>query len=174
VLFLSDHIAIKALTYVYSSAHSHCMAVSCELHIHTPYTLEKRPQNRPERWRKFIFSPGNTTLILRFSIPITQLLYSNTSVHGQSVYEFSLAKNSQISARFPISKPVSLMTSYLSQTGHCSWRILLATVAFRISWNVQKVTAFLSGLRRRNNIAALLITLTGQLWSPVFSVLSIL
>jgi hypothetical protein len=46
----------------------------------------------------------------------------NTSLHGQSVYEFSLAQNSQ--------NPVSLMTSYLSQTGYCSWCLLLAIVAF--------------------------------------------
>jgi len=161
VLFLRDHIAIKALTY--SSTHSHCMVVSRKLHINTHYTLKKRLQNRPERWRNFIFSPGNITPILRLSAPIKQLLYSNTSVHGQSVYEFSLAQNSQISACFPISKPVLLMTSYLSQIGHYSWRLLLAIVAFRISWNVQKFTAFLSGLRRSSSIAALLITLAAQL-----------
>jgi hypothetical protein len=172
VFFLSDHIAIKALTY--SSTHLHCMAVSCELHIHTPYTLQKMPQNRPERCRKLLFSAGNITPILRLSIPITLLLYSNTSVYGHSVYDFSLAQNSQISARFPISKPVSLMTSYLSRTSHCSWRHFLAIVALRFSWNEQKVTAFLSGLRRSSSIAELLITLAAQLWIPVFSMLPIL
>jgi len=47
VLFLSDHIAIKALTY--SSTHSHGTTVSCDLHFHIPYTLQKRP---PEPTRK--------------------------------------------------------------------------------------------------------------------------
>jgi hypothetical protein len=121
VLFLSDHIAIKALTYEYTSMHSHCLAVRCELHIHTPHTLQMRPQNRPERWRKFLFSPGNITPIVRLFISITQLLYSNTSIHEQSVYEFSFAQNLQTSARFPISKSVSLMTSSLA-----NWSLLLA------------------------------------------------
>jgi hypothetical protein len=55
------------------------------------------------------------------------------------------------------------MTFSLSQTGHYSWRLLLAIVAFQISWNLQKVTAFLSGLRRSSSITALLITLAAQL-----------
>jgi len=55
-LFLSDHIAIKALTY--SSTHSHGMAVSCDLHFHIPYTLRKRPRTYQKGGEHFFSLPG--------------------------------------------------------------------------------------------------------------------
>ena len=125
---------------------------------------------------ELVFSGIHCPFVFCYFIFVSFSKPSNPFAHEKSVWVIACIQDAQIYNTFSVWEPIlTVMSSFLLQTGCCSWHLFSAAIGSWIFSNMESVMVSPGSLRRSSSscIQASPILLVTLLWSLLFLVLFI-